>query len=318
MLRKFAYNKIFRTTGMLLLFLLLLLFPASKEYTLDDIKTVKTSSDIKKNEVFLIDKEGYVARSKVPISYSNSKDYAKKLIELLIIGGKYEEKIPNGFKAIIPTDTKINGISINNDEITIDLSKEFLELKDESEEKAIEALTYNLTSIDNISKVYILVDGKKISMLNSSKKNVTQPFTRKDGINKKYDVTNYKDVNKTTVYYVSKANNDFYYVPITRVNNDKRDKIRIIIDELTSSHIYETNLMSFLNYNAKLMSYSFDDDKVLLNFNDYLFDDANEKSILEEVVYSICLSIRDNYDINEVIFLVDGKEITKSVLKNIE
>lgn len=318
MLRKFAYNKIFRTTGMLLLFLLLLLFPASKEYTLDDIKTVKTSSDIKKNEVFLIDKEGYVARSKVSISYSNSKDYAKKLIELLIIGGKYEEKIPNGFKAIIPTDTKINGISINNDEITIDLSKEFLELKDESEEKAIEALTYNLTSIDNISKVYILVDGKKISMLNSSKKNVTQPFTRKDGINKKYDVTNYKDVNKTTVYYVSKANNDFYYVPITRVNNDKRDKIKIIIDELTSSHIYETNLMSFLNYNAKLMSYSFDDDKVLLNFNDYLFDDANEKSILEEVVYSICLSIRDNYDINEVIFLVDGKEITKSVLKNIE
>ena len=318
MLRKFAYNKIFRTTGMLLLFLLLLLFPASKEYTLDDIKTVKTSSDIKKNEVFLIDKEGYVARSKVSISYSNSKDYAKKLIELLIIGGKYEEKIPNGFKAIIPTDTKINGISINNDEITIDLSKEFLELKDESEEKAIEALTYNLTSIDNISKVYILVDGKKISMLNSSKKNVIQPFTRKDGINKKYDVTNYKDVNKTTVYYVSKANNDFYYVPITRVNNDKRDKIKIIIDELTSSHIYETNLMSFLNYNAKLMSYSCDDDKLLLNFNDYLFDDANEKSILEEVVYSICLSIRDNYDINEVIFLVDGKEITKSVLKNIE
>ena len=48
MLRKFAYNKIFRTTGMLLLFLLLLLFPASKEYTLDDIKTVKTSSEIKK------------------------------------------------------------------------------------------------------------------------------------------------------------------------------------------------------------------------------------------------------------------------------
>ena len=125
MLRKFAYNKIFRTTGMLLLFLLLILFPASKEYTLDDIKTVKTSSDIKKNEVFLIDKDGYFARSKVSISYSNSKDYAKKLIELLIIGGKYEEKIPNGFKAIIPTDTKINGISINNDEITIDLSKEF-------------------------------------------------------------------------------------------------------------------------------------------------------------------------------------------------
>ena len=35
MLRKFAYNKIFRTTGMLLLLLFLLLFPASKEYSLE-------------------------------------------------------------------------------------------------------------------------------------------------------------------------------------------------------------------------------------------------------------------------------------------
>ena len=40
MLRKFAYNKIFRTTGMLLLLLLLLVFPASKEYSLEDEKTV--------------------------------------------------------------------------------------------------------------------------------------------------------------------------------------------------------------------------------------------------------------------------------------
>ena len=60
MLRKFAYNKIFRTTGMLLLFLLLILFPASKEYTLDDIKTVKTSSDIKKK--FKKEMDEYLAK----------------------------------------------------------------------------------------------------------------------------------------------------------------------------------------------------------------------------------------------------------------
>ena len=62
MLRKFVYNKIFRTTGMLLLLLLLLLFPTSKEYNLTDDYSVKTSSNIKKREVYLIDKDGYVAR----------------------------------------------------------------------------------------------------------------------------------------------------------------------------------------------------------------------------------------------------------------
>ena len=36
-----------------------------------------------------------------------------------------------------------------------------------------------------------------------------------------------------TVYYLNKNNNYFYYVPVTRMVNDDREKIKIIIDELT-------------------------------------------------------------------------------------
>ncbi|MEE0699974.1 MAG: GerMN domain-containing protein [Bacilli bacterium] len=318
MLRKFAYNKIFRTTGMLLLFLLLLLFPASKEYSLEDEKVVKTNSSVKQREAFLIDKDGYVARCGVSITASTDEEYAEKLVELLIIGGKYEQKIPNGFKAILPSDTKINSVKINGSDITVDLSKEFYELNKVNEAKAIEALTYSLTSVNNVSNIYLNIEGKRLSYLPNSNRNVIQPFTRKNGVNKKYDVSNYKNVSETTVYYVNKNNTGYYYVPVTKISNDNRDKIKIIVDELTSSHIYETNLMSFLNYNTKLLSYDLKDEVLTLNFNNFLFDDANDKSILEEVVYSISLSVRDNYDVKEVIFTVDGNEITKSVLKNIE
>lgn len=318
MLRKFAYNKIFRTTGMLLLFLLLLLFPASKEYSLEDERVVKTNSSVKQKEAFLIDKDGYVARCAVSITASTDEDYAEKLVELLIIGGKYEEKIPNGFKAILPSDTKINTVKINGTDVTVDLSKEFYELNKASETKAIEALTYTLTSVGNVSNVYLNIDGKRLSYLPNNNRNVVQPFTRKDGVNKTYDVNNYKNVSETTIYYVNKNNTGYYYVPVTKISNDNRDKIKIIVDELTSSHIYETNLMSFLNYNTKLLGYDLKDDVLTLNFNNFLFDDANDKSILEEVVYSISLSVRDNYNVKEVVFTVDGNEITKSVLKNIE
>ena len=318
MLRKFAYNKIFRTTGMLLLLLLLLLFPASKEYSLEDDTVVKTSFNAKKNEVFLIDKDGYVARCTVAISASSSEEYARKLIELLIIGGKYEDDIPNGFRGILPTDLKINSVSINGSDITIDLSSDFYELSSDYDEKAIEVLTYNLTSISGISNLYINVDGTQLKTFPISKKSVNQPFNKKSGVNKIYDVTNYKDTSSVTVYYVSKGNNDYYYVPVTKITNDKRDKIKIIIDELTSSHIYETNLMSFLNYNTKLLNYEIKDDVLTLDFNNFLFDDENTKSILEEVIYSISLSVRDNYDVNEIVFNVMGEEITKSVIKNIE
>ncbi len=318
MLRKFAYNRIFRTTGMLLLFLLILLFPASKEYSLEEESVKKTSLNTNYREIFLIDKDNYVARTKVNISASNDVDMAKKLSELLIIDGKYEQKLPNGFKAIIPSDTKINDVKIENDSITIDFSRDFLELNESNGQKAIEALTYNLTSINNIKYVYIKVDNKMLEVIPGSTKTINMPLTRQKGVNKSFEVTSYKDTNLTTVYFVNKNTSGYYYVPVTKINNDNRDKIKIIIDELTSSHIYETNLMSFLNYNTKLINYDLNDNVLTLNFNEFLFDDADQKSILEEVIYSISLSVRDNYDVSEVIFTVDGKEITKSVIKNIE
>ncbi len=318
MLRKFAYNKIFRTTGMLLLFLLLLIFPVSKKYSLEDEITTKTVKTLSKREIYLLDKDNYVARYKINSKYSNDKlKYAKYLIELLIIDGKYQNDIPNGFKAILPSDIIINDIKIEDDYIAIDLSDEFYDLKKEYEEKAIELITYNLTTLEGINRVYININKELLSYLPKSNIHLNQPFTRNDGINKIINLINYKDVNMTTIYYINK-NKDYYYVPVTRITNDKREKIKIIIDELTSSHIYESNLMSFLNYNTKLIDYKIEDNKLFLNFNNCIYDDMNSKNILEEVIYSISLSVRDNYNVEEVVFSVDGNEITKSVIKNIE
>lgn len=318
MIRKFAYNKIFRTTGMLLLFLLLLLFPASKEYSLDDNVTIKTATNIKEKEVYLIDKNNYVARTKVSLNANSDEDYARKLVELLITDGKYQESIPNGFKGILPSTTIINSIEIDGDVIKLDVSDDFYAIKKPYDEVALEAITYNLTTIDGIKSVLFSVNNEVINYLPSSNKYILQPLTRKDGINKELDIKDYKNSTLTTIYYISKNNNKDYYVPVTKITNDNRGKIEIIIDELTSSSIYETNLMSFLNYNTKLQSYSISNDVITVDFNNYIFDNVDDKSILEEVVYSISLSIRDNYNVKEVIFTVNGAEIAKSVLKNIE
>ena len=318
MLRKFAYNKIFRTTGMLLLLLLLLVFPASKKYSLKDEKTIHTSGKIAKSEAFLLDKDNYVARCHINILNTNDEAYVKKLVELLIIDGKYENYIPNGFKAIFPSDTKINNIKLKDDTIYLDISSDILELNSEMLLKALDALTYNLTTISNVKYIYVNVDNKALNDVLKGKINVNMPLKRENGINSMYDIKTYENTTKTTVYFLNKNSSGYYYVPVTKVNNDNSDKIKIIVDELTSSHIYETNLMSFLNYNTKLIDYKLEDDKLTLNFNNYIFDDAKEKSVLEEVVYSICLSVRDNYNVKEVVFNADGKEILKSVIKDIE
>ena len=70
--------------------------------------------------------------------------------------------------------------------------------------------------------------------------------------------------------------------------------------------------MSYLNNNTKVLSVNNDNDVLTINFNDAIFNDINEKDILEEVIYTISMSISDNYDINKVVFNVNNEEIYKN------
>ena len=148
--------------------------------------------------------------------------------------------------------------------------------------------------------------------------NLPSVLDRSYGINKEYDLKNTSNIQGVTTYYVSKYNDNTYYVPVTKYTNDSRDKINVIVENLSSSHIYNSNLMSYLNNNAKLLSVEQSVDSLDLVFNSYIFSNIEEKHILEEVLYTINLSIRDNYDVKSVSINVDEEEIYKSVLKTIE
>ena len=46
-----------------------------------------------------------------------------------------------------------------------------------------------------------------------------------------------------------------------------------------------------------------------LKFNDKIFDSIYDQNILEEVSYTIGMSVLENYDVSKVSFYVDDKEI---------
>ena len=100
--------------------------------------------------------------------------------------------------------------------------------------------------------------------------------------------------------------------------NDNRDKIKIIIDELTSTNAYNTNLLSYLNSNTELLAIEEQPDILELTFNSYIFSDVDNKDILEEVIYTICLSVKDNYDVDEVIINDSEQQVYQTVLKEIK
>ena len=321
MLKKRSIRKILASFSVLFAMVLVYLVPKDKEYSLDIKKTVfYRDKNVILKTVYLLDQNDYVARSKI---VSNKKDLevidkAKELLDVLIIGSKSESLVPNGFKQIIPSDTKILGIKFEDGLLKVNFSKELLDVSLDYEEKMIESIIYTLTSIDEVKKIIIYVDGDILSKLPKSNINLPSTLDRNYGVNKDFKLTKVDNYQKVTVYYINKFNDNYYYVPVTKYLNDDRDKIKIIVDELSSSYVYNTNLMSFLNNNTKLLSSSLEGDILNLTFNKYLFNNIEDKDILEEVIYTISLSMADNFNIKEVNFIVEDNEIYKSVIKTLE
>ncbi|MBQ4263797.1 MAG: GerMN domain-containing protein [Bacilli bacterium] len=309
MIKNFSINKIVVTSVSLFLLLLFYFFPSDNN--LDIALEVTHETKGEKEVVYLMDIDGYISKLETYISSLNLEDEIYKKINILIEG---DETLKN-FIPLIPKGTKINSIKIENDKVTIDFSKEILNVTKNNEEKMLEAIIFTLTQTDEINEIYLKVDGKLFNELPNSKKIINYPLTRNYGINKEYDITNLNNITKTTVYFV-KENEDFnYYVPVTKISNTSSEKIDIIIKELKSSVNYQSNLNSYLSNNLNLDDYEITKDAINLIFNEYIFDDISEEKILEEVKYTISQSILENYKVKEVIFSTKEKNNIETVSK---
>lgn len=317
MLKRRIIKRILISTGALFALLLIYLIPTNS----NDINipmSNEVSIEVKKSIIYLLDNNNMLGRTSVITDNDDVIERTKELLEILIHDGKGESKIPNGFKSFIPSETVINGITFNNGILEIDFNDAILDIDEYLEDSMIEAIVYTLTELEGVDGVVITINGATLINLPFSKSLLPNMLTRKYGINKKYNLTSLDNIKNITEYYISKFNDNYYYVPVTKYVNDERDKIKIIIEDLTTSNMYMTDLMSYINSNTKLLETNIDNNIMELTFNSYILNDFDKKDILEEVIETISLSVKDNYNVDEVIFYVDNEEICKSVLKTIE
>ena len=311
------YRKLAVATSILLVIFMMYLIPNNK----DEIEIEQKLEYVYPNDlevIYLLDSYDNVSRTVLSVNMQDEITKSKDLIDGLTIEGKKQDKLPNGFKGLLPSETKLLDISLTDGILKLNFSKEFNNVKEEYEEKLVEALTYTLTSIDGVDKIEIYVEGSKLEYLPNSKKKLPDKLDKSYGINKQYEMTILNDIDSYTVYYVMNYNDTTYYTPVTKyVNNNNQDKVKVIIDELATSLSYESNLMSYLNSNVKLLDYEIIDDTVKLEFNDLILSDITNNLILEEVIYTIGLSLCDELDVTEVIFMVNSQEISTFSLSDI-
>lgn len=304
---KSAIRRIMVSTIALIIVGVLYFFPSNN---LANIRMDVEYVDVNKSPIYLINKNDLLVRTTTALKSSEIEDKIKELVKSLIINSDNSSYIPKNLKQILPPNTKILSLDLKDGLLKIDFSKEFLDCEVKQEEKMIEALIYTLTEMEEVEKIMIFVENKKLEELPQSKIKLPNTLDRSFGINKVYDITNIKDLTKTTIYYVGKEDDLVYYIPITKIDNNNSNKIEIIIEELKSSPIYETNLISYLASSVELLNYETLENQIILSFNNSIFDDFKEKNIQEEVKYSIALSLKDSLNIDDVVFKVNDEIIT--------
>ena len=107
------YKKILVASSLLVVLFMLYLIPTKKE-----VEFAETNLEyVYPNDletVYLLDSNDYVARVLISASNDSIISKATSLIDALTIGGKKENVIPNGFRSIIPSGTKVNDIELED------------------------------------------------------------------------------------------------------------------------------------------------------------------------------------------------------------
>ncbi len=305
MLKRFAFKKTIIISLSFFILLLIYLFPSNEAY---NIHTTLTYTNPVTIPIYLVDDNNLVSRFEVIKKSDDINTLIEEVINNLTVGNENISHIPSNFKPVIPQNTKIINKDLTDGLLKINFSKELLNVSSSNEEKMLEAIIYSLTEIKDVKKVMIFVEGELLKSLPHSGKILPPTLDRSIGINKVYELNSMKDVAKITTYYVSKIDGFSYFTPLTTVTNTQNEKVEIIIEKLKTSPTYETNLTSYLASSAELLNYEILENSVNLSFNNSVLN-LDDNKIIEEVKYSIALSIRDTYNINETIFYVDDRLI---------
>ena len=294
MLRKKILRKIYLTT-----FIIFILFVISSFTINKNISNIKIEYHNPLSSVYLLNDDNHLLSVDVIVSTDIMKS-----IPIIIDNLKENNNNYHGLKGIIPKDTKINDFKIENGILSIDFSKELLNVNKDIEEKIIESLVYSLLNLKEINGIKISIDKEPLKFLPNTNIMLDDILTKTFGINKEYDVNSLQNIKKVTVYYYEENNGNNYYVPVTKYLNSDDDKVKIIIDNLKNNYLAETNLMSYLSDKIKIENYEYQDNLVTLSFD--ALSELGPENIKEEVIYTLANSIFDSTEVTKVIFIENG------------
>jgi spore germination protein GerM len=114
----------------------------------------------------------------LPVEVTATKDKPNEFLQAAF-SSLLTAKNDGDTSSVIPSGTKIIGVKVENDAISVDLSNEFTSGGGSASMAGrVGQVIYTATSLNNNGKVYINVNGKELNVLGGEGLELEQPLTR--------------------------------------------------------------------------------------------------------------------------------------------
>jgi germination protein M len=263
-----------------------------------------------KRQLFLMDANNMV----VPMTFElpQTNEVAKETLEYLVKDGPVTDMLPNGFQAVLPAGTTINGIDAKEDgTLVVDFSKEFNEYEAANEKKILESLTYTLTQFENVKNVSVRVEGEELAKMPVDGTPIGKSLSRADGINLMDNGITTVDSQSVTLYFPAEAvDGAAYEVPVTeRISSNADNDYEAIVKSLIDGPAMDSSLSNVFNTGSALTSEPKLKDGVLsLEFNKEVLSNADEAAISDQLMETLVMSLTEMTDVEAVNVKVEGVE----------
>ncbi|WP_054948939.1 GerMN domain-containing protein [Numidum massiliense] len=260
-------------------------------------------------ELYFKSAEGYVVPYSITIPAEEG--IAKAALSQMVAGSELEKsgQLPKGFSALLPKGTTISlDINKKNKVANVDLSKEFLNYKEEEEEQLLGALTWALTAWNSVEQVNVWVNGKQLDAMPKGKtpaKGLTRQNTALnvelgDGV----QISNSMPV---TLYFLGQSGEHVYFVPITRMVPRDGNIAQVALEQLIAGPNLASHLSTDLLDNLVVNDVTVKERLVQADFGEQLLEYGKEDKVSERAIQAIVLSLTENTGAEQVKLSVNGK-----------
>ena len=300
MLKKKAFNRIFLTT--------IVFFLVFSLYTLKDVNYTFQNNEFSKKDdltnIYTLNDDNYISKTAVYVDKSLSlEDKIKEKLEIMVKENNKNALLPSYFNPILPENTEILEVIVEDSLVKVYFSKELLNITEEQSEQMLEAIIYTITD-ENILGIEIYAGDSMLKYIPHTSKTLPTVLTRDFGINKTYELSSTNDITKVVMTYYGTSNNEYYEIPITKYVNDDREKIEIIMEELENLS-FDFNLTTLIE-NLDLLEYNISDDKISIKLN---------KDLTKEEETILLTSIFNNYDVEKIELSIENMKNDKKILE---